>query len=96
MDTTTTTTDTETEALLGRLDEIWRGLDGQQVLSQARYVDDRGANLTETVARWADYLPDRIVMPHPSPRNRHWLTKNPWFEADTLPALRARVAQVLG
>ena len=51
---------------------------------------------TETVARWAEYLPDRIVMPHPSPRNRHWLTKNPWFEADAVPALQARVRALLG
>ncbi|WP_342776794.1 hypothetical protein [Hankyongella ginsenosidimutans] len=30
-----------------------------------------------------------------SPRNRPWLARNPWFEADLLPALRARVAQIL-
>ena len=34
-------------------------------------------------------------MPHPSPRNQHWLTKNPWFEAETLPAVRKRVDEVL-
>ena len=64
--------------------------------AQARYLDDREPTLTETVARWADYLPDRIVMPHPSPRNRHWLTKNPWFEDKAIPALRARVRSLLG
>ncbi len=63
--------------------------------AQARYVPDRAKTLTGTVARWADYLPDRVVLPHPSPRNRHWLTKNPWFEADTLPAVRARLDEVL-
>ena len=63
--------------------------------AQARYLDDRAATLTETVANWASYLPDRVVMPHPSPRNRHWLTKNPWFEAETIPAVRRRVAEVL-
>jgi uracil-DNA glycosylase len=51
--------------------------------------------LTETVARWTNFLPTQIVMPHPSPRNRHWLTKNPWFEADAIPAVRQRVRQVL-
>ena len=40
-------------------------------------------------------LPNRIPLPHPSPRNRHWVTKNPWFETETLPALKTRVAQVL-
>jgi len=60
-----------------------------------RYVPDRESTLTATVARWRDYLPGQIVLPHPSPRNRHWLTKNPWFEAETLPALKARVEQAL-
>ena len=64
--------------------------------AQARYVEDREPTLTETVARWADYLPDRIVMPHPSPRNRHWLTKNPWFEAEAIPSVQARVRALLG
>jgi hypothetical protein len=35
-----TTTIDETEAVLGRLDEMWAALDGQQLVSQARYVDD--------------------------------------------------------
>lgn len=63
--------------------------------AQARYLPDRSKNLTDTVARWQEYLPNRIPLPHPSPRNRHWVTKNPWFETDTLPALKARVAEVL-
>lgn len=63
--------------------------------AQARYISDRADTLTETVAQWRSHLPRRIVLPHPSPRNRHWLTKNPWFEAETLPAVRARVAAVL-
>ena len=65
--------------------------------AQRRYMPDRAENLTATVARWKQYLPDRIVLPHPSPRNRHWTTANPWFESDTLPAVRARIAEfVLG
>ena len=83
------------EPLLGHLpDDRLTVIIGQY--AQARYLDDREPTLTETVARWADYLPDRIVMPHPSPRNRHWLTKNPWFEAEAIPALRARVRSLLG
>jgi uracil-DNA glycosylase len=62
--------------------------------AQARYIADRPRTLTETVANWATYLPRRIVLPHPSPRNAHWLTKNPWFESDTLPAVRQRVAEI--
>lgn len=61
--------------------------------AQKRYISDRGKNLTDTVANWRSYLPRQAVLPHPSPRNQHWLTKNPWFEAETLPAIRERVAE---
>ena len=53
------------------------------------------ATLTESVRAWQSYLPERAVLPHPSPRNRHWLTKNPWFELEVVPAIKARVAEVL-
>lgn len=63
--------------------------------AQKRYINDRRKTLTETVANWASYLPSQVVLPHPSPRNRHWVTKNPWFETDTLPEVQQRVAEVL-
>ncbi len=63
--------------------------------AQHRYLADRSDTLTETVARWAEYLPKQVVLPHPSPRNNHLLTKNPWFEAETLRAVRRRVGQIL-
>ncbi len=47
--------------------------------------------LTETVANFKEYLPKYLPLPHPSPRNRFWLTKNPWFEVEVLPELRKRV-----
>lgn len=37
-------------------------------------------NLTETVRNFDSYLPKYLPLPHPSPRNRFWLKKNPWFE----------------
>ncbi len=64
--------------------------------AQARYIPNRSKTLTETVANWAEHLPDRVVLPHPSPRNRHWVTKNPWFETETLPVVKARLNEVLG
>ncbi len=64
--------------------------------AQKRYITDRKKTLTDTVANWSEYLPKQIVLPHPSPRNQHWLKKNPWFETETLPAVRARVDEVLG
>ena len=64
--------------------------------AQAYYLGTRrGPTLTATVAAWADYAPDLLPLPHPSPRNRLWLTRNPWFEAELLPVLRERVAAVL-
>ena len=41
--------------------------------------------LTETVRNYKEYLPKYFVLPHPSPRNRFWLTNNPWFEEEVLP-----------
>lgn len=60
-----------------------------------RYLAEGPSTLTEAVATWADHLPDRVVLPHPSPRNRRWLTNNPWFESDVVPAVRRRVRAVL-
>jgi uracil-DNA glycosylase len=52
-------------------------------------------SLTDTVARWRDYWPTVLPMPHPSPRNTLWIARNPWFEAEVVPMLRARVAAML-
>ena len=51
--------------------------------------------VTETVRNWRDHGPGIFALPHPSWRNTAWLKKNPWFEAEVLPALRAGVRQVL-
>jgi len=60
--------------------------------AQAIYLGARRRpTLTETVAAWRDYLPDHLPLPHPSWRNTAWLRRNPWFEAELLPELRARV-----
>lgn len=47
--------------------------------------------LTETVANYKDYFPTYFPLPHPSPRNRFWLTKNPWFDVEVVPELQKRV-----
>jgi len=51
--------------------------------------------VTATVARWRDHAPRVFPLPHPSWRNTGWLAKNPWFAAELLPALRARVSEVM-
>ncbi len=53
------------------------------------------ASVTETVRCWRDHAPRVFALPHPSWRNTAWLKKNPWFEAELLPVLRARVQEVL-
>ncbi len=51
--------------------------------------------VTERVRTWRDRAPDVFALPHPSWRNTAWLRKNPWFGEEVLPALRARVQEVL-
>lgn len=60
---------------------------------------DRRASLTETVAAWRAIFarpgsPRVIPLPHPSWRNTAWLKRNPWFEAELLPVLRAEVSRL--
>ncbi|TAL83388.1 MAG: uracil-DNA glycosylase family protein [Rhodanobacter sp.] len=56
----------------------------------------RGTRLTDTVQAWRDHLSRGCLpLPHPSPRNRVWLKRNPWFETALLPVLRAQVADAL-
>jgi uracil-DNA glycosylase len=55
----------------------------------------RRASMTETVAAWRDYLPDILPLPHPSWRTTGWQRRNPWFDAELLPALRERVRHLI-
>lgn len=64
--------------------------------AQAYYLGEkRKATLTQTVERFEEYLPRFFPLPHPSPRNRLWLKRNPWFEKAVLPELRARTEKIL-
>ncbi len=60
----------------------------------------RGRTLTETVRNWRAIFERRdgprvLPLPHPSWRNTAWLKKNPWFEAELLPVLRAEVGRLV-
>ena len=64
--------------------------------AQERYLGERRRRtLTETVRHYRDYLPEYLPLPHPSPRNNIFLARNPWIEAEVLPELRERVADLL-
>jgi uracil-DNA glycosylase len=51
--------------------------------------------LTATVKNWKEHRPATLPLPHPSPRNNIWLSKNPWFAKNVIPALQARVQFLL-
>lgn len=51
--------------------------------------------VTATVAGWRAHAPHIFPLPHPSWRNTAWLRRNPWFQAELLPELRATIAALL-
>jgi uracil-DNA glycosylase len=55
-------------------------------------------SLNETVAHWRDiFVRTRVMpMPHPSWRNSGWLKRNPWFETELIPVVKAEVRRILG
>lgn len=68
--------------------------------AQGWHLGTMEGGLTGTVRRWRAILseprrPRVLPLPHPSWRNNGWLRREPWFEAELLPVLRAEVARVL-
>lgn len=66
---------------------------GQYAL--AWHLPQAPRQVTRAVQEWQRHWPHTVVLPHPSPRNNGWLAHHPWFEAELLPQVRARVAAVL-
>lgn len=69
--------------------------------AQAWHVGPNRGSLTERVRDWqavsnATPPPRVIPLPHPSWRNTGWLKKNPWFEMELLPFLRAEIRSRIG
>ncbi|NIZ14280.1 uracil-DNA glycosylase family protein [Phaeobacter sp. HF9A] len=60
-----------------------------------RYHLGSRTGVTEVVQGWRDHAPGVFALPHPSWRNTAWLKRNPWFEAELLPVLRARVKELM-
>ena len=63
--------------------------------AQAYHLGETFGSVTKAVASWRDYWPDRLPLPHPSPRNQSWFKKNEWFEDEILPLLRERVKDLV-
>ncbi|MEM7700651.1 MAG: uracil-DNA glycosylase family protein [Pseudomonadota bacterium] len=51
-------------------------------------------SMTQRVQRPEECAPF-VALPHPSWRVRMWMATNPWYEAETIPTLRRRVAATL-
>ncbi len=64
--------------------------------AQRYHFDNSQRSLTEQVKSWRETWPSKIALPHPSPRNNRWLSKNPWFETDLLPRLKQQITRLLG
>lgn len=66
-----------------------------QYAQKAYLGKSREKTMTETVARFADFLPQGLLpIPHPSWRTTGWQKKNPWFDELLLPVLRERTAEI--
>lgn len=63
--------------------------------AQQYYLGKAHKTLAARVRAWREFGPAFIPLVHPSPRNRRWLRDNPWFEAELVPALQQRIAEVL-
>ncbi|HEX9396349.1 MAG TPA: uracil-DNA glycosylase family protein [Burkholderiales bacterium] len=48
-------------------------------------------SLSATVRAYHEYLPAFFPLPHPSWRNRKWVSEHPWFGKRVIPELRRRV-----
>jgi uracil-DNA glycosylase len=57
--------------------------------------DNKNGTLTDTVRAYLSYLPDYFPLPHPSPRNNIWQSKNLWFGNEVLPQLKIKVQEIL-
>lgn len=82
--------------------KVWEHLKSVElVLLIGKYAQDHylgkqsKKNLTENVLNYTDFLPKYMPLPHPSPVNRFWRTKNPWFEENVVGELKEIVRAIL-
>ena len=63
--------------------------------AQNYYLGKTFSSVTKVVRNFETMPSPFFPLVHPSPRNKLWLKKNPWFEEDVVPALRRRVSDCL-
>lgn len=64
--------------------------------AQKYHFENKNSSLTELVKSSEKYWPNLVPLPHPSPRNNIWLSKNSWFEAELIPKLQEKVSLIIG
>jgi len=64
--------------------------------SQQFYLGKKfNSSLTENVKNYREFMPAYLPLVHPSPRNKIWQKKNPWFEIEVVPTIQEIVKGVL-
>jgi uracil-DNA glycosylase len=83
-------------------DLVWKQFKNVELIlligkyAQDNYLKDASKrNLTENVANYRDFLPKYFPLPHPSPVNRFWTIKNPWFEEEVVGELRQMIKRII-
>jgi uracil-DNA glycosylase len=65
--------------------------------AQRRYLPAmRRQSVAEIVRDFAMHDPAFFPLPHPSWRSTNWMRRYPWFMAEVVPALRARIEAIMG
>lgn len=82
-------------AVLSRLPHIALTLVVGRHAQNWHLEDSAESSVTAAVRNWRQRWPHIVPLPHPSPRNRVWFARNPAFETELLPLLRARVRELL-
>lgn len=59
------------------------------------YHFNKYKDLTSLIKKQYTSKDNKIVLPHPSPRNNIWLSKNPWFVKKALPLIQKKCLSYL-
>lgn len=81
-------------------EEVWKELQNVKLKIvigsyASNYYLGTKSNLTQKVQNFREYLPEYWTLPHPSPVNRFWRMKNPWFEEEIVPELQHKISEIL-
>jgi uracil-DNA glycosylase len=64
--------------------------------AQKLYLDSKfNATITENIKNYTEFMPQYLPLVHPSPRNKIWQKKNPWFELEIIPKLQEMISNIL-